>query len=279
MGNLFAAAAIVVTAISVYIQYRQVKAVAVPMVPWGQFTLWVIGLALGITAFVSGVNILLVVPLSVAVIINVFFFIIVAISKLPSVQPAIEVGSPYIDFTATDSEGRQFTLSSLEGEPILLKFFRGHWCMYCYNELAAYTDFYEDYKELGIEMVVLSADTPEEAQKMKEKMGIKATVLSDENLDIIDKYRVRHDNAMTAARKTVRPIAVPTSILITPDGTVRWIDIAENNRVRLDPLTVLIKSKTILENCGETGRQLVRPGKHRVSDSDQQQHEPEHGDN
>jgi cytochrome oxidase Cu insertion factor (SCO1/SenC/PrrC family) len=41
--------------------------------------------------------------------------------------PAVQVGAPAPDFTALDDEGRPFALASLRGQPVLLKFFRGHW--------------------------------------------------------------------------------------------------------------------------------------------------------
>lgn len=41
--------------------------------------------------------------------------------------PNVAVGDPFTDFTAPDADGHPFTLSSLTGQPILLKFFRGHW--------------------------------------------------------------------------------------------------------------------------------------------------------
>jgi len=40
---------------------------------------------------------------------------------------AVRVGDRYLDFTAKDSNGNAFTLSSLDGKPVLLKFFRAHW--------------------------------------------------------------------------------------------------------------------------------------------------------
>ncbi len=46
---------------------------------------------------------------------------------VPADVPRVAVGDPYIDFTAPDADGNAFTLSSLDGTPILLKFFRGHW--------------------------------------------------------------------------------------------------------------------------------------------------------
>ena len=46
---------------------------------------------------------------------------------LPPDVPRVAVGEPAIDFTATDADGKTFTLSSFRGSPVLLKFFRGHW--------------------------------------------------------------------------------------------------------------------------------------------------------
>lgn len=46
---------------------------------------------------------------------------------LPGDVPAVQVGDAFLDFTAQDHTGADFTLSSLTGKPILLKIFRGHW--------------------------------------------------------------------------------------------------------------------------------------------------------
>lgn len=48
-------------------------------------------------------------------------------SALPPGRIAVRVGGPALDFVASDSDGRAFALSSLRGQRILLKFFRGHW--------------------------------------------------------------------------------------------------------------------------------------------------------
>ncbi|HIF94612.1 MAG: hypothetical protein ABGX04_13575 [Myxococcales bacterium] len=42
-------------------------------------------------------------------------------------EPAIAVGQVLPAFTALDHEGKAFDLASLNGRPILMKFFRGHW--------------------------------------------------------------------------------------------------------------------------------------------------------
>lgn len=49
------------------------------------------------------------------------------ISELPTTPAAVAVGGEILDFSAVDSDGANFSLSSLRGEPFLLKFYRGHW--------------------------------------------------------------------------------------------------------------------------------------------------------
>lgn len=51
----------------------------------------------------------------------------VAVSPQAVATDAIRVGERLRDFTAPDEHGEMFSLSGLEGRPILLKFFRGHW--------------------------------------------------------------------------------------------------------------------------------------------------------
>jgi lysylphosphatidylglycerol synthetase-like protein (DUF2156 family) len=48
-------------------------------------------------------------------------------SGLPPGRITVSVGGPALDFEAPDAAGRAFRLSSLRGQRILLKFFRGHW--------------------------------------------------------------------------------------------------------------------------------------------------------
>ena len=47
--------------------------------------------------------------------------------QVPKPQIASAAGKPTPDFTLQDQDGRDFTLSSLRGTPVLLMFYRGYW--------------------------------------------------------------------------------------------------------------------------------------------------------
>jgi peroxiredoxin len=51
----------------------------------------------------------------------------VSISRQQLGDDAIAVGSTIPSFTATDEHGKIFDSQSLAGQPVLIKFFRGHW--------------------------------------------------------------------------------------------------------------------------------------------------------
>jgi hypothetical protein len=58
---------------------------------------------------------------------GVFLLVLVAISRQQVAEGAVRVGATLPSFTALRDDEEPFTLSGLEGRPILLKFFRGHW--------------------------------------------------------------------------------------------------------------------------------------------------------
>jgi peroxiredoxin len=98
-----------------------------------------------------------------------------------------------------------------------------------------------EFDALGVRMVALSPDTPEEALEMARRHGLRLALLADPDLAVIDRYGVRHARAFAppGPRGMRRPLAIPTTILLDADGIVRWIDQAEDYRVRSDAPRVL----------------------------------------
>jgi hypothetical protein len=89
-GTLVGFAALALVAGSWALYWPKIKRVRVPLLPWGHWLVTGAGIGLGIGVLAAGAGFLL-------------------------------------DFTTFDSEGNEFKLSSLRGQPFLFKFFRGHW--------------------------------------------------------------------------------------------------------------------------------------------------------
>ena len=64
---------------------------------------------------------------TLAIIAGCFWFILRAQSSQSTAPPAVTVGGEILNFSAPDEDGNTVELSSMHGNPFLLKFFRGHW--------------------------------------------------------------------------------------------------------------------------------------------------------
>ncbi len=100
----------------------------------------------------------------------------------------------------------------------------------------------------GVELVALSKDSVEDAARHRERDGLtKTTLLSDPDLAVIKAYGLEHLKALefSTGRFTLlgmplalvpsyKAMAIPTTLLIDEDGIVRWIDQADDYRLRSD---------------------------------------------
>lgn len=66
-------------------------------------------------------------------------------------------GAVAMDFTSTDINGKQFTLSSLKGHYIILDFWAS-WCKPCRASMPHVKALYEKYKAKGLEVVCVASD-------------------------------------------------------------------------------------------------------------------------
>jgi peroxiredoxin len=84
-------------------------------------------------------------------------------------------------------------------------------------------------------VVAISADAPRTTREHLAKTGWTYTFLSDENAAVIRQYDLLHKGAGVDGKD----IARPAEILVDPSGTVRWVNLTEDFRVRARPETVL----------------------------------------
>ena len=110
----------------------------------------------------------------------------------------------------------------------------------------------------GIEIVTLSSDTPAEIVAGRGKHGLSATMLSDADLAVTDLYGLRNRRSIAPGRDRalpeIRPLPIPTTLLVDAKGIVRWIDQAADFQVRSDPERVLAALRTLLESKNQEGR-------------------------
>jgi peroxiredoxin len=98
-----------------------------------------------------------------------------------------------------------------------------------------------EFDTLGVRMLAISPDNVKEAAGMQRK-GLSIPLLTDEALSVTDLYGLRHQKGFAGTpgkRGMMRPLAIPTTILIDAEGVVRWVDRSADFRVRSDAARVL----------------------------------------
>jgi len=100
--------------------------------------------------------------------------------------------------------------------------------------------------ERGIAVVALSKDTPEQATLQEARDGLQRVRLwADPQLAVIKSLGALHRGAVEFKTWLVSTVpigvptgfaemAVPTTLLLDEDGVVRWIDQADDYRIRSD---------------------------------------------
>ena len=84
--------------------------------------------ALGVAAYIKGTSLLGGLPPALAIVIGLFLpFTILVSPQTLDTSKVITVGDTIPHFTAIDDRGETFDSASLDGQLVLIKFFRGHW--------------------------------------------------------------------------------------------------------------------------------------------------------
>jgi peroxiredoxin len=99
----------------------------------------------------------------------------------------------------------------------------------------------EQLKQLGIQPVAISVDSPETSRKLMQQQGYTFTFLSDPNAEAIRRFDLLHAGQGEGGHD----IARPAELLVDSTGTVRWVHLTENYWVRVRPEQVLEVSRLL----------------------------------
>jgi peroxiredoxin len=84
-------------------------------------------------------------------------------------------------------------------------------------------------------------DTPETTQELRAKAGYTYTFLSDRNAEVIRRYDILHRGAGPHGQD----IARPAEYLLDASGTIRWLNVTEDYRVRARPEQIIEQAKAL----------------------------------
>ncbi|RZQ64885.1 peroxiredoxin [Amycolatopsis suaedae] len=139
---------------------------------------------------------------------------------------AIEVGSQAPDFTLSDYNKQDVTLSSFRGDkPVLLVFYPFAFSGICQGELCQLRDEFAEYDGKGVQVLGVSVDTPFSLKAWAEQQGYQFPLLSDfwPHGEVAKAYGVFNDKAGLATRGT---------FLIDTEGVVRFAEVNQPGEAR-----------------------------------------------
>lgn len=172
-------------------------------------------------------------------------------------ESAPHPGEPMPPFVLPDESGRLVTLPSLlEEGPVVVMFFRGHWCPYCRLNVRAVIKAYDRIKARGANVVAIMPETQEYAVKFKTEAAAPFPVLTDLdngyalslNLAIwlgADIERLLHYLDMPAFHGNDGwMLPIPATFVVGRDGIIkaRFVDPDFRRRMEIEDLISALKS-------------------------------------
>ena len=100
-------------------------------------------------------------------------------------------------------------------------------------------------------MIAVSPDSTKDISKGKGKHGLQARMLSDQDLAATAALGLKN----VGTNMPPRPLPVPTSILVSDEGIVLWIDQAEHYTSRSDAGVVKAALGAHLDSAWRSGEQ------------------------
>ena len=89
--------------------------------------------------------------------------------------------------------------------------------------------------------MAISIDAPEVSENLRKKAGYTFTFLSDPNTEVIRRYDLLHKGAGEHGHD----IARPAELIVDRSGSVRWVNLTEDLRVRARPEQMIEATKTL----------------------------------
>lgn len=120
----------------------------------------------------------------------------VIIMLLPSCatdqKSPLKIGANAPDFSANDLTGATFSLSSLKGHPVVIRFFLTD-CKFCKADTPVFNRYYEKNKANGLQMVYINntALNRDEIESFATGLNISFPVIFDKKQEIAKRYRIK----------------------------------------------------------------------------------------
>ena len=128
----------------------------------------------------------------------------------------IEPGAPAPDFTLTDQDGNEVSLSDFRGETVVLVFYPLDFSPMCTEQLSVYQEVLPDFAAKGVRLVGISVDSAFCHYAFRQHMNLEIPLLADFHPKgaVAEAYGVFNEKYGSAKRALV---------MVDPEGIVKWV--------------------------------------------------------
>jgi len=137
-----------------------------------------------------------------------------------SIPVGLQVGLRAPDFTLQAMDGKQYRLSEIAGQPVLINYW-ATWCIPCKAELPILQKLYQEYQPKGLVILTVDAieqDSADNVQGIISQFGLTFPVLLDHGGQFAGLYQA---------------IFFPTTLLVDASGVIREINLGDSTEVEL----------------------------------------------
>ena len=124
------------------------------------------------------------------------------------------------DFTLSDKDGKQVSLSDFLGRKVVLYFYPKDNTPGCTRQACAFAGAYEEFQRLGVTVIGISKDSVASHVKVAEKYNLPFVLLSDPELQAIKAYDVWQEKKMCGK---VSMGVVRTTYIIDEEGKIAHV--------------------------------------------------------
>ena len=137
---------------------------------------------------------------------------------LQEVAVMLETGIKAPEFTLKNQDGEEVSLKDFLGKKVILYFYPKDNTPGCTTQACSFGDMYPQIREKGAVVLGVSKDSVASHKKFADKYGLPFTLLSDPELEVIQKYDVWQEKNMYG-KKVMG--GVRSTYLIDEEGIIK----------------------------------------------------------
>ena len=188
-----------------------------------------------------------------------------SLRKSGAVDQILKPGTKAPAFTLKNQHGDDISsVELIKHGPLVVSFTRGSWCPFCSAEAHALNEVYDEFRQAGVELVVLSPQSPDRARKQATAGKLKFNLLVDKDNEIgkafglvytfpEDLKNVYRDvlklNIQAINEANCWQLPIPARFVIDGSGVIRDVKADPDYRYRPEPSEVFDIAKRVTEHA------------------------------